>query len=271
MLLVSYNIHYCLGSDGGYDVGRVADVVAGADIICLQEVVQGWKLNFHADQAAEIAARLNRYCYFHGAFDADSSEVGEDGRIVNRRRTFGNAVLSRWPIMTAIGHALPKTALAQGFDLQRGFVEATIAAPAGPLRVYNTHLSHVSAEKRLPQLGALLQTVSSATQRGPMWDNVAIETFVFSETAPAVPERAVVMGDFNFTHRHQEYPSVCVGLDDAWRLVGNAEDRESFPGEGRIDHCFVTRSLAPAVRRAWIDQSSPASDHWPLFVEIDIG
>ena len=39
MKLVSYNIQYGFGADGRYDLERIAEVVAGADIIALQEVI----------------------------------------------------------------------------------------------------------------------------------------------------------------------------------------------------------------------------------------
>jgi len=45
---------------------------------------------------------------------------------------------------------------------------------------------------------------------------------------------------------------------------------ETFPGEGRIDHVFVTPGLAPKVTRAWVDDGTPASDHWPVFVEFTL-
>ena len=282
MLFASYNIHYGLGRDNRYDVARIADVVAAADVICLQEVVQGWALNAFADQAAEIAERLNRYFFCHGAFDADSSSVEADGRIVNRRRTFGNAVVSRWPILEARGHLLPKTALPAQFDLQRGVVEALVAAPSGALRVHSAHLSHVATRMRRPQVAAILDLVRGAARRGGTWDHRASDMFVFDEEARPVPESAVVMGDFNFTSTDPEYPMLAGEISpifgrvatvddlvDAWVAAGNAEGPESFPGEGRIDHCFVTHDLAGAVRRAWIDESTPASDHFPLFVEID--
>ncbi len=38
MRLISFNIQYGFGSDGRYDLRRIADVIAGGDIICLQEV-----------------------------------------------------------------------------------------------------------------------------------------------------------------------------------------------------------------------------------------
>jgi|TARA_B110001450_G_scaffold113866_1_gene107652 endonuclease/exonuclease/phosphatase family metal-dependent hydrolase len=40
--LVSYNIQYGFGTDESYDLGRIAQVVEGADIIALQEVERNW-------------------------------------------------------------------------------------------------------------------------------------------------------------------------------------------------------------------------------------
>jgi endonuclease/exonuclease/phosphatase family metal-dependent hydrolase len=73
VLLATYNIHYGVGADGRYDVARVADVLADADIACLQEVVRGWPQNGYADQTAEIGRKLNRYYRFHGPMEADAS------------------------------------------------------------------------------------------------------------------------------------------------------------------------------------------------------
>ena len=51
----------------------------------------------------------------------------------------------------------------------------------------------------------------------------------------------------------------------------NAEAAESFPDQGRIDHCFVSPGLAPRLAKAWIDQTANGSDHWPVFVEMKGG
>jgi len=283
MLFCTYNIHFGLGADGAYGVERIADAVATADIVCLQEAVSGWPQNGFADQTEQIARRLNRYHWYHGAMEADASEVGADGRIVNRRRSFGNAVVSRWPITWARGHLLPKRQLVDCFDLQRGFVEAAVATPSGSLRVYSVHLSHVGPQQRLPQVRALMETVVDAERTGATWDGAADDMFVFRERCPDVPRSAIVAGDFNFTPAHPEYPLVCgepstygrlgttMHLADAWTAAGNGEEGvESFADEGRIDHVFVTHDLAPKVRKAWIDRTVVASDHWPLFVEFDL-
>ena len=55
------------------------------------------------------------------------------------------------------------------------------------------------------------------------------------------------------------------------QAAGNSEEEvNSFPGEGRIDHVFVTQDLVPKVKKAWIGYDIKASDHWPVFVEFDL-
>jgi endonuclease/exonuclease/phosphatase family metal-dependent hydrolase len=271
MLFSTYNIHYGVGADGKYDVARIADAVAGADIVCLQEVTRGFPDNGHADHTAEIGKRLNRYYRFHGPMEADASTVAADGTITSRRRSFGNAIVSRWPILWSRGVMLPKTRSGDTFDLQRGYIEAVVAAPSGPLRVYCTHLSHVAATHRLPQIAALMEAVDRAADVGATWDAAALPTFLFQEPPLPVPVSAIVAGDFNFTPAHPEYPRATQSLKDAWRVAGNAEENvESCPGDGRIDHVFVTPDLAAKVKRAWIDTGTVASDHWPVFVEFDL-
>lgn len=269
MLFCTYNIHYGIGADGKYDVPRIADAVADADIVCLQEVTRGFPDNDYADHTAEIGKRLNCYYRFHGPMEADASTVAPDGTITSRRRSFGNAIVSRWPILWSRGVMLPKTRLTDTFDLQRGYIEAVIATPTGALRVYCTHLSHISPTQRLPQVEALMKAVQAAGDVGGTWDATASQTFLFQEPAPPVPAAAIVAGDFNFTPTHPEYPLATAKLKDAWRAAGNTEEEvNSFPREGRIDHVFVTPDLAPKVKRAWIGYGIVASDHWPVFVEF---
>jgi len=301
MLFCTYNMHYGVGADDRYDVARIADAVAQADIVCLQEIVRGWPQLDYTDQSREIGTRLNRYFRFHGPMEADASSVGPDGRIINRRRSFGNTIVSRWPIAWSRGVMLPKTRLLGAFDLQRGYIEAVVAAPSGPLRIYCTHLSHVGPSTRLPQVEALMQAIKRAPLTGPTWDmpvdkgHLALpaidfpgsshrdQGFLLHEPVHEVPAAAIVAGDFNFQSTDPEYALICgapselgprttpLHLVDAWFAAGNGDQGvESFPGEGRIDHVFVTPDLTAKVKRAWIDHDTPASDHWPVFVEFDL-
>ncbi len=162
------------------------------------------------------------------------------------------------------------------------FAGGHVETPMGALRVYSVHLSHVGPQQRLPQVRALMDAVLGAERAGGPWDGTGSETFMFQDRRPDVPRPAILAGDFNFTPAHPEYPLVCgemsdrgrlattMHLADAWAAAGNSEEEvNSFPREGRIDHVFVTHDLAPRVRKAWIDDGTNASDHWPVFVEFD--
>src|SRR5260370_11325139 len=184
MLFSTYNIHYGVGADGKYDVMRAADAVAQADIICLQETVRGWPQNGYADQTAEIGRRLNRYFRFHGPMEADASTVAADGWITNRRRSFGNAIVSRWPILWSRGVMLPKMRLMDGFDLQRGYIEAAIAVPSGPLRVYCTHLSHLGPLQRLTPMATLMDGQKPASSSGRTWTAPPPHTTLYTQPVP---------------------------------------------------------------------------------------
>jgi exonuclease III len=62
---------------------------------------------------------------------------------------------------------------------------------------------------------------------------------------------------------------MAAGLVDAWHASGHSEDEvDPRPREGRIDHVFVTPGLAKKVTGARIGYGVPASDHWPVFVEL---
>ena len=66
MKLVSYNIQYGFGSDGRYDLERIARIVDGADVVGLQEVERFWKRSGLDDQPAILAELLPRYHQVYG-------------------------------------------------------------------------------------------------------------------------------------------------------------------------------------------------------------
>ena len=38
----------------------------------------------------------------------------------------------------------------------------------------------------------------------------------------------------------------------------------------QLDHCFVGSMLAPRVRSVWVDNDEGASDHDPIWIDIDL-
>ncbi|MFC3230878.1 endonuclease/exonuclease/phosphatase family protein [Marinibaculum pumilum] len=289
--LASYNMHFGIGTDGRYDMARLADAVAAADIVCLQEVTQGWPQTGHEDQLATLATRLDRHAVFGPMLSLDASTRDSEGGIVQRRSTFGNAILSRWPIRHARTVPLPKATPPDSFDLQRVALEGVIEVPGLPLRVYSVHLSDIAPGQRRLQVDTLRDIVAGAAAAGRPWDGTSPLMEFLGYGPFEVPQSVAVLGDFNFTPQEANYPrllapAATAGHDaapdgsflvDAWdiaraRGVAQGADRTYALGpeaEARIDYCFLDAGLAGRVERAWIDSAAQGSDHYPLFVTLE--
>lgn len=293
LTFVTYNIQFGLGQDGKFDTARIADAVADADIVCMQEVVQNWPRDDYEDQAATIAGRLNFFYVFGSTFNVDGSTRDADGRVVNRRRTFGNMVASRWPILSSRTLHLRKKPSPEMFDLQRCAVEAIIDHPAGPLRVYSTHLAHQASSHRMPQVETLRDYIFMAPHEGGPIDAPhplpPLSAFDWTEGlafAPA-PRSVILAGDMNCRPTSPEYAHLCGELHprhgrtrhydqlvDSWVAAGHGEEGVTTlynrDADFKIDHVLVSDDLAPKVLRSWVADDVTASDHYPVFVEFDI-
>lgn len=286
--IATYNIQFGRGLDMKFDLDRTAGDVRGADIVSFQEVAQNWERNGGEDQAAGLANRLGYHYVFGSGFNVAATTRTSAGKPDNRRRTFGNMVASRWPIESSRTFLLPKYALSKIYDLQRCVVEAVVVTPVGKVRVYSLHLSHISSGQRVPQVQALLQIVNEAPTNGSAWDGTHTLDWTEGMEVPSLPEAALVMGDMNFTHESPEYALICgekdarngrvirnTSLRDAWVVAGYKEDdgitiRSEYSGDVRIDHMFVTPSVARHVASMRIDGDAKASDHFPVFLELEV-
>lgn len=286
--LVTYNTQFCTGLDGRTDIDRIAAEISGADVIALQEIDRYWARTGHIDQAGELARRFPDYYWAYGpGLDVDASYRDDEDRIVNRRRQFGNMVLSRWPIALSRNHLLPKLDLRGPMSLQRAALETVILMPDGPCRVVSVHLAHAAASERLLQIDRLLSVLAAAPIDGGAWSGTDIP-FGWDADGPPPPttRRSAVMGDFNLKPHSTEYDRLCGptdeiygalstrdGLVDAWTLPGRRaeEGPASFVGKFgplRLDYVFVSDELAGSVADVWIDEAAQGSDHLPLWVEL---
>ena len=127
--VLSYNIHHAVGVDDKLDLERIARVISSVDpdLVSVQELDQNYGRSDFVDQPAELA-RLTK---LHVAFG--------DNRQFNGGH-FGNAVLSRYPIVRHTNHLLPRFRE----NVQRGVIEAEISLPRSrqPLLFFATHLDH---------------------------------------------------------------------------------------------------------------------------------
>jgi endonuclease/exonuclease/phosphatase family metal-dependent hydrolase len=288
--LASYNIQYGVGKDDRLDLARIATELGDADIIALQEVETGNPLHGLIDQPVEIARLLGReHCAYGSGVDIYLGERVPGG-YPGLRRKFGNMILSRWPLLSVVNHTLPTLAVREATQLQRTAMEVVVETPGGPLRLCTAHLDHLSPMTRMPQVATLRDIALEGPRRGPPWSGVPGNSAGFGDPELPWPHGCIVIGDMNFAPDGPEYEflvgdispmtgarvSRAEGLLDAWVLTGHAEVegvtfiRPDRP-RARLDHCFVTADLAPAVRSMMIDEAAVGSDHQPIFVTLEPG
>ena len=296
MKFLSYNIQYGVGLDESYNLPRVVEVMHEADVIALQEVARHWeRLGDRDDQVAMITELLPDHHWVYGpGFDVDADQRDDAGRPMHRRRQFGSMILSRLPIAWSRLHLLPHRRTITPFNMQGQALEGMIRTPWGSVRVVSLHLSHIGAEERLAQLRFLLEHHRNIPFDGGAWCGYDEDDkeWMNDEPEPDNPLAAIWMGDFNATPDSAEYqlmvgsspyyamPLHVDGFVDTTVAGGHKPDTfishvgpddDGTIRQRRLDYCFVTADLAPRVAKMWVDEAEEASDHKPVWTEIDLG
>ncbi|MFB9947513.1 endonuclease/exonuclease/phosphatase family protein [Rhizobium puerariae] len=286
MLLATYNIRYGIGRDDRYDLARALDEVSQADIIALQEVDVGWSRTDFDDQVAMVKQRFPGYVVAWGP-NIDTMSSGG----VTERRQHGNAIVSRYPILSIRNFLLPKYGSLDYLDQQKGVLEALVTTPLGPIRVYSTHFCSTSPGQSQIQSEWLLRHHHEAPGRGPVLAGAHADPSWTSEDAlPPMPVSAIVMGDLNYPETTRAYEILVGdystrygnltrrdGFLDAWVHCNPDVARDDRPTVGatvladykkRIDYCLVTPCLRSSLKKAWVSHEAIGSDHQPVFVEF---
>ncbi len=132
LVVATYNIHSCVGTDGRHDSERVAEVIRGleADIVALQEVESPRDPHEDPEQLFWLAR-------------AAGFSWGVAGPTLHRgRHPFGNAVLSRWPVDT-----IRRIDLSVRGREPRGALDLDVACDGTLVRVMATHFGLRSVER----------------------------------------------------------------------------------------------------------------------------
>jgi endonuclease/exonuclease/phosphatase family metal-dependent hydrolase len=281
MKLISWNIQWCRGCDGRVNparIGRVAKEMADFDVLCLQEVARNYP-----DLAG--SAGENQYETFAGLFPGYSVVRGVAVDVLapqGDRREFGNAIITRLPVLQVLRHLLPRPADPSVPSMQRSAIEVVLDTRSSPLRVTTTHLEYYSAKQRAAQIERLLemQIEASGHASAPTPEK---EGGPF-QPAPR-PASGVLTGDFNFPPEAAMHARIGTPLGegvpsyrDAWQVrhpgkphaptIG-IHDKEQWPGPPfACDFIFVTEDIADRVEDLVVNGLTDASDHQPVMLEL---
>lgn len=244
--LVTFNTHHGVGADARHDLPRLAKLLASmdADVICLQEVDRHFgPRSEDVDQALLLSRALDMQLAWGPAIDEERPRG---------RRQYGNALLSRLPILISDVHRLP------GSGEPRSALRTMVELDGGALWVTATHLTTRSADERRAQVEALaaLHTDSMGT--------------------------GVLVGDFNTAPDAPELDALRRRFTDAWRLARARDDRSGWrfwqsdaghthPARSphrRIDQVWVSPGVA--VAGAHVPDAGGASDHLPVVVDLEV-
>jgi len=279
MKLISWNIQWCRGCDGRVDPARIAKVVremADADVLCLQEVARNFpSLEGSAgeDQYETLAGLFTGYTVVRG--------VAVDVPASGDRRQFGNAIVTRLPVLQAYRRLLPWPADPSVPSMQRSAVEVVLGAPWGPLRVTTTHLEYYSAIQRAAQVEALrelqVEAAGHATAHQPGKEGGPFEPVVR-------PASGILTADFNFRPEDPLHARLQSSLGaavpayrDAWQLrhpgrphtlTTGVHDRIQWPEPFTCDFIFVTEDIADRVEDVVVNGDTDASDHQPVMLSL---
>jgi len=281
MKLVTWNIQWGRGADGRVDLDRVvahAQRLADFDVLCLQEISDGYPELpgcDGSDQFRALAERLPGYVAIDGVATDLPGPAG--------RRRFGNALMSRLPVLQVFRHLLPWLADPGVMSMQRVAIEATVETAFGPLRVTTTHLEYYSPLQRAAQVERLreLHAQAVAQARSPRPGGATDGPFACVPRGAA----AVLAGDCNFRPDAPERRRMLAPFDDAtpayrdaWELMHPGQPHEPTVGVHdkvqwpepafTFDFVFVSADLAPRVRALHVDATSDASDHQPMLLEL---
>jgi len=240
--VLSYNIHRAIGVDRLFRPERVAGIIRyyQPDIVLLQEVDEGVPRSRELNLARELATALGFEHYKLGA------------NVSLRKGTYGNATLSRFPIVRE-----RNIDLTIGAHKRRGCQHTTLAIDGDPetgrtVEVFNLHLG-LSARERDQQAGIL------------------VRSHEFPPLGEGPP--CIVAGDFN-DWRSRLRPIFTEVFCFACATEGTTGDSlpmrtyPSFSPRGALDRFYYRDLELVRARRCRLALSRVASDHLPIVADF---
>lgn len=236
--VLCYNIHYGQGTDGTYDVDRLAKVInqSRPDFVALQEVDVVVKRSGQVHQARQLAALTGMAVRF------GPTQHYEGG-------LFGNAILTRHEILDVLIQPLPYTeSTPQKTTYPRGAIAVTVRTSDNQnLRFISTHFQHNVAEDRIAEAKAINQ--------------------LFAAEEDSLP--TILAGDMNAKPESEPVKTLLSKWTCAIEDVPVATSPATDP-RSRIDYIFYRTPNRFRLLSTKVIDESLASDHRPVFAELKL-
>jgi endonuclease/exonuclease/phosphatase family metal-dependent hydrolase len=233
--LVTYNTHHGECVDGRFELERLAAIIRSLDpdLVGLQEVDNLTVRSGNVDQARVLGELTGMRHAFGRAMDFDGGEYGE-------------AVLSRWPILSVANHPLPHI---QGTEPRAALEVRVVAGDGGPeVTFISTHLEHTSSDTdRIAAARYLNHLYDSATQSPP--------TFL--------------AGDLNATPDSEPIRI----LREQWMDPDANRSSPTFPcanPQRKLDYILIRPNPRVSVVESRVIHQPAASDHCPLLLAVEL-
>jgi endonuclease/exonuclease/phosphatase family metal-dependent hydrolase len=231
--VLTYNIHHGEGTDGRFDLSRLAGVMKTVqpDVVALQEVDRGTERSGGVDQLAELERLTNMHAEFGKAMDYSGGG-------------YGVAVLSRWPLLITGNHPLPGS-------LDR--------EPRTALTV----------EVRSGERGPMLQFTSTHLDQGrDPEDRLAQARYLNELLVRGEGRPAILAGDLN----SRPDTEVMEIFEAQWAMAPAVDPSPTTPSgrpRSRVDHVFFRPAESWRVLESRVIDEHVASDHRPVLVVLE--
>jgi endonuclease/exonuclease/phosphatase family metal-dependent hydrolase len=235
--ILCYNIHYGQGMDEKYDVERLAKVIERTkpDLVALQEVDVGVKRSGRGHEAQRLAELTGMAVRF------GPTQHYEGG-------LFGNAVLTRLPILDVMIQPLPYTeSTPKLVTYPRGAIVVTVKGPGDkPLKFISTHFQHNLPEDRVAEAQAINKY------------------FAASDKIPTI-----LAGDMNAKPDSEPIQI----LLKRWTNATDGDAAPTAPStkpRSRIDYIFYRTPSQFEMVKSEVIAEPMASDHCPVFAILKL-
>lgn len=259
--VLSYNIHHGAGTDGVYDLQRIADVVRSVDpdIVSLQEVDKNYHVPWREPSRSDLDNQpelLTTWLDMDSEYFVHIDYAGTEDHFDNYEDAtgqYGDLILSKYPILTSTFY--PFTVQSNDGDyFHNGIGETKINVNGAHVWYYSVHPNAFSIPLNKEQQEQLIQTTSKRK----------------------LPR--ILGGDFNARYgigdnpRQITYHILNDTYVDVLRQTGDDEYTIPAPGRDgnkrRLDYIFTSDEVGIADGNVISHEPPSPSDHRPIVADL---